>query len=539
MLGHSDEEIGTSPEEWFSRVHPADKEKLRLDLAAHLNGASKHFENEHRILHKDGTFRWVLARGLAVKEQQGAVRRMAGSLTDITIRKCAEEKLMHDALHDALTGLPNRALLLDRINLAMERARRRKNYSFAVLFLDLDRFKDINDSLGHLAGDHLLQHIAALLSSGLRTTDTIARLGGDEFVILLDDTQNTQAAIRVANWIKEKLSKPIRLSDQDIFISASIGIVLSTTDYTGAEDILRDADIAMYYAKTQGKNRYTIFAPFMREQIMERLSLESELRLALAQGEIEVVYQPIASLRDGQLAGFEALARWNHPKRGQLLAQEFIPIAEECGLVNAIDAWILENACQQMQIWRKDIPQAHDLTISVNLSGKHLANNDLVREIKHILQQTGLPPENLHIEFGENTILDQNKLFADLMVRLRQIGIQIQIDDFGIGYSSLSYLSNFPIQALKIDQSFIKKMSTDESQLKIVQSIIDLTHRLGLGVIAEGIESNTQLDQLQQMGCEFGQGFLISKPLEAGEAVKLFDQPYLLDLVRQIQESVV
>lgn len=539
MLGYSDEDIGTSPEEWFNRIHPSDKEKLRLDLAAHLNGASEHFENEYRILHKDGTFRWVLARGLAVKEPQGIVHRMAGSLTDITIRKSAEEKLMHDALHDALTGLPNRALLLDRINLAMERARRRENYAYAVLFLDLDRFKDVNDSLGHLMGDQLLQHTAALLSSGLRTTDTIARLGGDEFVILLDDTQNTQAAIRVANWIKEQLSRPIRLSDQDIFISASIGIVLSTTEYTNAEEILRDADIAMYYAKTQGKNRYAIFAPFMREQIMERLSLESELRLALAQGEIDVVYQPIISLQDGHLAGFEALARWNHAKRGQLLAKEFIPIAEECGLVQAIDTWVLEKACLQMQTWRREIPQAHNLTISVNLSGKHLAMKEMVGEIERILQQADLPPENLHIEFGERTIINQDRPFAYLVNRLRKLGIQVQIDDFGIGYSSLSQLSSFPIQALKIDQTFIKKMTTDENQLKIVQSIIDLTHRLGLGVIAEGIESNTQLDQLQQMDCDFGQGFLISKPLEAGEAKELLHQPYLLDPVRQIEETVV
>lgn len=538
MLGYSDEEIGTSPEEWFSRVHAADKEKLRLNLAAHLNGAAEHFENEHRILHKDGSFRWVLARGLAFKEPPGAVHRMAGSLTDITLRKNAEEKLMHDALHDALTGLPNRALLLDRINLAIERSRRRKNYAYAVLFLDLDRFKDVNDSLGHLLGDQLLQHIAALLSSGLRTMDTIARLGGDEFVILLDDTQNTQAAIRVANWINEQLSRPIRLSDQDIFISASIGIVLSTSDYTGAEDILRDADIAMYYAKTQGKNRYTIFAPFMREQIMERLTLEAELRLALERNEIEVVYQPIVSLRNGRLAGFEALARWNHQKRGQLLANEFIPIAEECGLVNAIDTWVLENACQQMQTWRQNIPQAHDLAISVNISGKHLAYHELAGEIERILQQTGLPPENLQIEFGEDTLLAQNRSFTDFIEHLRRLGIQVQIDDFGVGYSSLSYLSQFPIQVLKIDRTFIKKMTNDESQLKIVQSIIDLTHRLGLGVIAEGIESDTQLDQLQQMDCEFGQGFLISKPLEAGEAEELLHQPILIEPVRHLEESV-
>lgn len=538
MLGYSDEEISTSPEEWFSRVHSADKEKLRLDLAAHLNGSAEHFENEHRILHKDGTFRWVLARGLAVKEPHRAAHRIAGSLTDITLRKNAEEKLMHDALHDTLTGLPNRALLIDRIKLAMERARRRKNYSFAVLFLDFDRFKDINDSLGHLIGDRLLQQIATMLRGGLRTTDTIARLGGDEFVILLDDTQNSQAAIRVANWIKDQLSKPIELSDQMIFISVSIGIVLNATDYTRAEDILRDADIAMYYAKTQGKNCYTIFAPFMRQQIMERLSLESEIRLAIDRGEMDVVYQPIISLRYGQLAGFEALARWNHPTRGQLLAKEFIPIAEECGLVNVIDRWVLERACQQMQTWRETIPHAHELTISVNISGKHLAHAELPGEIERILQATGLPPENLHIELNENAILDQDKYFANFMDNLRRLGIQVQIDDFGIGYSSLSYLTNFPIHALKIDQTFIKKMVEDESQLQIVRSIVNLTHRLGLGVIAEGVETDVQLDQLRQMECEFGQGFLISKPLEVTEAEELLREPYQPDPVKQLQQSV-
>lgn len=539
MLGYSDDEIGTSPDEWFNRVHPRDLEKLKLELTAHINGAAPNFENEHRILHKDGTYRWVLARGLVVKENEGLVHRMAGSLTDITLRKTQEEKLIHDALHDALTGLPNRTLFLDRLRLALERCKRRRGYAFAVLFLDLDRFKDVNDSLGHLSGDQLLIKIGDLLKDGLRKTDTVARFGGDEFVILLDDLQDSQASMRVANWILEELSKPIQVSGQDIFISASIGIVLSTPSYKQAEDVLRDADIAMYYAKSRGRKRYQVFEPQMRDRLMQRLTLESELRLALERDELRVYYQPIVSLQFNQLIGFEALVRWQHPTRGLLHPRDFIPIAEESGLIIPIDRWVLLKAAGQMRQWQERVPGMPQLIISVNISSRQLTQPDLVEQVQQVLDETGLDPRLLKLEISEHSILDHDKEVNGTFAGLQSLGIQIQIDDFGIGFSSLSYLSNYPISALKIDQAFISRMAKDESQLKIIEAIIDLTHRLGVGVIAEGVETNSQLEQLKQMECEYGQGYLISKPLNEVEVQVLLTELFSAELLTKLHKSAI
>jgi diguanylate cyclase (GGDEF)-like protein/PAS domain S-box-containing protein len=539
MLGYSEGEIGNQPDEWFNRVHPSDLDKLRLQVTAHVDGAYPDFENEHRILHKDGTYRWVLARGLAVKENEGLVFRMAGSLTDVTLRKTQQEKLIHDALHDALTGLPNRALFQDRLRLAIERCKRRVNYSFAVLFLDMDRFKDVNDSLGHLAGDQLLIKIGELIRKGLRATDTIARFGGDEFVVLLDDINDAQAATRVANWIQEELAKSIHVSGQDIAISASIGIVLSTTAYNRPADVLRDADIAMYYAKSKGKKRHQVFEPLMRERLMERLSLESELRLALERDELRVYYQPIISLQFNQLIGFEALARWQHPSRGLLFPRDFLPIAEESGLIIPIDRWVLREATRQMREWQTKVPKMPKLRISINISSRHITQPDLIDHVRQALSESGLDPRNLKLEISEHTMMDRDKEIDDLFAGLQSLGIQIQIDDFGIGFSSLSYLSNYPINALKIDQNFVRKMAKDESQKKIVKAIIELTHRLGVDVIAEGVETNKQLEQLKQLECEYGQGYLISKPLDKDEVQALLFELYSAEVLSALHKSEV
>jgi len=529
MFGYTENQIGNNPSEWLNRIHPEDVERVKLDISAHINGVTSQFENEHRILHKDGTYRWVLARGLAVRETRGPAYRMAGSLTDVTLRKNAEEKLLHDAFHDALTSLPNRALFLDHLNLAVERTKRRKNYHFSVLFLDLDRFKDINDSLGHALGDHLLMAVAETLTKGLRPTDTVARLGGDEFVVLLDDIQDTNTALRVANWIQNQFASPFVINEHEIFITTSIGVVHSTMGYNRPEDVLRDADIAMYYAKSKGKNRYEIFEHAMRDRIMERLALETDLRLALERKELQVSYQPIVSLESGQITGFEALVRWQHPTRGLLSPKEFIPLAEDTGLIIAIDRWVLRQACLQMREWKKEYPHLKPLTVSINLSGKHVAQPDLIEEIERVLNDTGMNPEQLKLEITENAIMEYNQYTAELFTRLQAMGIQIQIDDFGVGYSSLSYISNFPINALKIDQTFVSKMVKDNNQLKIVQAIISLTHRLGVGVIAEGVENTGQLRQLKELNCEYGQGFLISKPLLPDEVAKLLIELYPVD----------
>ena len=514
ILGYNDVEIGTSPEEWFRRVHPNDLQTVKMDLSAHIRGLISHFENEHRIRHADDQYRWVLSRGLAVWEPDRNATRMAGSLTDITDRKETEQKFIHDSLHDALTGLPNRALFIDRLTHAIARAKRRKDYHFAVLFLDLDRFKDVNDSLGHMVGDKLLVTIGQRLVNGLRTTDTVARLGGDEFVILLEDINDARNATRVADWVLEELTASFSLVGHELFISTSIGIVLSTSGYEQPDDVLRDADIALYNAKAKGKGRYEIFDPPMRARIMERLKMETDLRRALEQEELRVHYQPIVSLEDGHLVGFEALVRWQHPERGLLSPGEFLPLAEECGAIIPIDHWVLREACCQMRRWQERLAFVPQLTISVNLSGRHFAQSDLIETVSTVLDETGLEPCCLKLEITENAILDENAAIAEVLEKLQNLGVEIQIDDFGIGYSSLGYLSNFPVDALKIDRSFIGKITEDSNHYKIVQAIVLLTRRLNVGLIAEGVETVGQLARLKAMGCSFGQGFLVSKPLD-------------------------
>ena len=541
ILGLVDNGLTDLPSEWYDRVHPDELEKLKLDITAHIHGSSSHFQNEHRIRHVDGTFRWVLSRGLAVRDQDGVAYRLAGSMTDITDRKTAERQLLHDALHDALTGLPNRTLFLDRLRLAVARARRRMDYNFAVLFLDLDHFKNINDSLGHPLGDKLLISISKLLEKGLRSTDTVARLGGDEFVILLEDIEDSQGPIRVANWIHENLKKPFHLNNHKIFITTSIGLVYSSLNYNRAEDVLTDADIAMYSAKATGRARFEVFEPAMRDKVNQRMVLENEMRRGLAQKQFELYYQPIVSLETNRLTGFEALLRWQHPRRGLLTPTNFLSVAEESGLISPIDFWVLRQACTQMSEWHKKYPSAPKLTISVNLSPRQICRPDLTEYIRQVLKDTGLPAECLKLEITENVILENKVATLQVFDELRQMGVQIQIDDFGIGYSSLSYLSQFPVNALKIDQSFIGKMMTDSNQLKIVQAIVMLTQRLDVAVIAEGVETEAQLKQLKALGCNFGQGYFLSKPLDYQTTDALLDKVILqgdqMEYLKKVREA--
>ena len=526
MLGFQENEISSSLNEWFSRIHPEDIEQAKLDISNHIKGLTSHFENEHRMLHKDSTYRWMLSRGLAVWGEDGMAKRMAGSMTDMTDRKVAEQRLQHDALHDTLTGLPNRALFMDRLNLAVERAKRREGFLFAVLFLDLDRFKDINDSLGHMVGDKLLVAVARMLEQHVRPTDTVARLGGDEFVILLEDIKDINDATRVADRVQKEVGECFAVEDRPVFISVSTGIVLSMTGYSRHEDVLRDADIAMYRAKANGKARYEIFDPAMRSRIMERMSLEAELRRALDNEELRLYYQPIVSLESSKVIGFEALIRWQHPVQGLLLPVDFISLAEETGLIIPVGLWVLREACRQMHEWQQLFPSHRDLTISVNISGKQVAQPEFHDQIRQILAETGLEPSSLKLELTESAIIENIDLTIPMFNRLREMGVQIQIDDFGMGYSSLNYLSVFPINALKIGQSFISMMTNDENNRKIVNAIVMLTHGLGMGVIAEGVESRKQLDQLRSLGCEYGQGYLISMPLDQGSVSSLLAKGY-------------
>jgi diguanylate cyclase (GGDEF)-like protein/PAS domain S-box-containing protein len=523
MLGYGDDEITARLSEWFSRVHSEDIERLKLDISSHIKGLTPHLVNEHRMMHKDGAYRWMLSRGFAIRTADEAPYRMAGSLTDTTDRKFAEEKLLQNAFYDGLTKLANRALFMENLRFAVERVKRRSEYQFAVLFLDLDRFKNINDSLGHMMGDKLLIDVARRIENRRRATDTVARLGGDEFVILLDDISELSAVTYIADGLLESLAEPYQLGGHDVQITTSIGIVLSASGYERPEDVLRDADIAMYSAKASGKARYEIFDPVMRKRILERLELETELRKALTSQELRVYYQPIVSLVTQSIIGFEALARWPHAKLGFLTPNQFIPLAEDTGLIIPLDRFVLREACRQMAEWHKQLPFDPPLTISVNLSGKQIVQSDLIETIEKILIETGLAPQYLKLEITENVILEDNQLTVEVFRELQKLGVQVQIDDFGVGYSSLNYLSQFPINALKIDQSFVGQMLDDNNQLEIIQAIVMLTHRLGVGVIAEGMETTGQMDTLKSMGCEFGQGYLVSVPLDNQSAQKILE----------------
>lgn len=520
MLGYANEEVTNSLDEWFERIHPEDLEWVKVKISAHLDGLTPHFEHEHRMLHRDGTYRWMLSRGLAVRDAAGQATRMAGSQTDITTHKQAEEQLLHDAFYDALTGLPNRALLTDRLKQVVQMAKRNSSYRFAVLFLDIDRFKVINDSLGHMLGDELLVAIAQRLRHCLRPTDTVARLGGDEFVLLLEDVSDVSSVTTVADRVQQELTLPFNLNGHEVFTSASIGIALSETGYELPEDLLRDADTAMYRAKAQGRARYEIFNTGMHVRALALLHLETDLRRAIAadhltgdRQEFQLYYQPIVSLKTRCMVGFEALLRWQHPSRGFISPVEFVPIAEETGLIIPIGDWVLREACRQMQVWHTQFPMKLPLTVSVNLSSKQFTPR-LIQQIEQVLHDTHLDTRSLRLEITESALMENLESAASLLATVRSLGIQLSMDDFGTGYSSLSYLHRFPIDTLKIDRSFINKVDADGEQLAIVRTIITLAWNLGMDVVAEGVETPKQLAQLRSLKCEYGQGFLFSKPLD-------------------------
>ncbi|HEX7974469.1 MAG TPA: EAL domain-containing protein [Anaerolineales bacterium] len=524
MLGYPEDEIGNSLDEWMDRVHPEDLERVRLDISTHLKGVTSHFESEHRIKHKDGDYRWVINRGLAVRDGSGIATRMAGSQMDTTDRKFAEQKLAHDAFYDTLTHLPNRALFMDRLKFAIERVKRRGDYLYAVLFLDLDRFKDVNDSLGHMVGDQLLIAVANMLHGGLRATDTVARLSGDEFVILMEDIHDISAATRVADWLQKKLASPFQLTEHQVFVTTSVGIVLGVMGYQRPEEVLRDADIAMYVAKANGKARYEIFKPAMRERILERLSLENSLRQAIENRELRAFYQPIVSLSSGQLVGFEALVRWQHSTRGLLLPAEFLTLAEETGLIIPIDRWVLHEACRQLKEWQEEFPGGLSLTVNVNLSSRQIAQPDLVEHVRATLKATRLEAACLKLEITESVLMEYYEYATEILNQLHAIGVNVHIDHFGMGYSSLGSLHQFPVYALKIDRSFLNRMGASNNNREIVQTMVMLAHDLGMLAVAGGVETEAQLAQLRALSCDLGQGFLVSAPLDSDAAHALLQK---------------
>ena len=515
MLGYEASAISHSADEWFSRVHPEDRERVKAEIAAHLAGMTPHFENEHRMRHQDGTYRWMLSRGLAVRDASEKAYRLAGSQTDLTDRKVAEERLRHAALHDVLTGLPNRASFMDRLKRSLGRAKQREDYLFAVLFLDLDRFKMINDSLGHLVGDQLIVEIARRLEVCLRPSDMIARLGGDEFTILLDHLSDASDASHIAGRIQKELARPFNLNGHELFTTASIGIALSSPAYVLPDHLLRDADIAMYRAKERGKGRCEFFDTAMHDRAVSLLQLETDLRRAVENQEFQVYYQPIVSLPSGRISGFEALVRWLHPQRGLISPAEFISMAEETGLINLIGHQVLTQACRQMRTWQEQFPGHWPLTISVNLSGKQFSQHDLIKQIDDILKETGLRASSLKLEITESAIMANTEAATAMLVELKALGIELSIDDFGTGYSSLSYLHRFPIDTLKIDHSFVSRMGLEDENSEMVRTIITMAHNLGLDVVAEGVEMIEQMAQLSMLKCEYGQGYFFSKPVDS------------------------
>jgi len=502
------------PEEWFDRIHDADRERVKEEIAAHQKGHTPHFESEHRVHHKEGGFRWMLSRGVAVHDAVGNVVRMAGSQTDITEGKVS----------DPLTGLPNRLLFIDRVGRLVKRTKRHKDQLFAVLFLDLDGFKMINDSMGHLVGDQLLVGVANRLEKCLRSTDTVARLGetftvarlgGDEFTVLLDHIKDPSDAKRAADRMMKALALPFILVGKEVFTSVSIGIALSNSSYEQPEDILRDADTAMYRAKSLGKARYEVFDADMRASVMARLQLETDLRHALEREEFRNFYQPIVKLVSGEIVGFEALLRWQHPTRGLLGPEDFIPVAEETGLIRELGWWNLREACRQISDWRAAVETQSHLTISVNLSAKQFLQPNLVADIKKLLRELALPPEALKLEITESTVMADPSAAVEMLQQIKSLGIRLAIDDFGTGYSSLSYLHRFPLDTLKIDRSFISSMGDDGEGMEIARTILPMANNLRLDVVAEGVETLQQVAMLKKLHCKFGQGFYFSKPLSA------------------------
>jgi PAS domain S-box-containing protein len=535
VLGYSSEDLKNTSS--LEQIHPDDQ--LRVAQAADKARRTGTGERlEYRVRHRDGSWRHLESTASPIRNAKGQTDKLVIVNRDISERKRAEELLAHNAFHDGLTKLPNRALFLDRLQHALTLSKRHANYKFAVLLIDVDEFKVFNDSLGPTAGDELLISIGQRLKEVVRQTDTVsrphnsgageetisgdtlARLGGDEFTILLDDIRDPIEAVRVAERVQAELATPFMVNEQRIVVSASIGIAASTTPHTQAEDLLRDADIAMYRAKRAGKARCEVSDTAMHDNAVKRLRLETDLRKALEQGEFRVYYQPIVSLQTAKIIGFEALTRWQRPE-GVLSPIEFIPVAEETGLIIPMNRQLLREACLQLRTWHSEFPSSPPLSLSVNLTSKEFAHPDLVSETRKSLEETGLDPSCLRIEIIETIAMGQAEKSGQVLAQLKALGIRLSIDDFGTGYSSLGRLRQIPVDTLKIDRSFVMSMGTDPENLEIVRSIIMLAHTLGLKVVAEGTETEEQVTQLTKLNCEMAQGYFFSRPADHEAMSKL------------------
>jgi len=511
------EPAGGTRSEWLDRVHPSDREAVEAAIRAHLDGQSPRFESEHRLRHQGGGWRWVLARGLATRDAAGKPVRFCGAMTDVTDRRAAVDSVLHDALHDSLTRLPTRALFLDLVRRSFARARRREDYCFAVVFLDLDRFKAVNDGLGHAAGDELLVQMAKRLQTCLREGDTLARHGGDEFTILLDDVKCPGDAQVVADRVHHATGQPFEVSGHDVFVTASIGVALSAPTYSRPEDLLLDADTAMYRAKAQGRARSVLFDASMRERMPQLLDLEADFRRALLRDEFRVLYLPVVDVATGRIQGLEALIRWAHPKRGLIAPEHFVPFAEETGLIVPMGRWLLQQAGRDFQSLR-EAGAADRLTLHVNLSSRQLLHNDLLEQFDAFFQEHRFDPKDLAVEITERA-LEQGEHTAFRIAELRDRGVRLLMDDFGSGYSSISSLHRFPLDSLKIDRSLFSGGAPRGRAPELVRSIVSMARDLGKPVVAEGVETAEQLHFLRELRCSSAQGFYFSPPV-AGDAAR-------------------
>jgi len=525
MLGFTDSEIGDSPEDWFGRVHADDRTLVAERQNEHFQGRSEQLCGECRMLHKDGQYRWVLYRGTVVAGENGVKIRAVGSFTDITDRKLAEEQLRFEAMHDALTGLANRVKLADRLSCCIARRKRESDFHFAVMFIDLDRFKVINDSLGHQIGDKLLVEIARRLKVFVRDGDTIARhqpdhvarIGGDEFVLVLENIRHESDILHIAERLHKEISGTFHIEGHEICALLSLGVAFGNETYHTAAEILRDADTALYQAKSDGKSCTRIFDPKMHERAVTRWQTETELRKAITENQLVLHYQPIIDTF-GQAIAMEALVRWQHPTRGLLPPGEFIPIAEDTDLIIHVGRWVLTEACRQMKQWQAEIPVTESLAISVNVSSNQFSQPNFATEVTKVLHDAGLSPHRLRLEITESTAMTEPATAISTLTRLRSTGVSIDLDDFGTGCSSLSYLHRMPLNSLKIDKSFVWAMKSDKVGYCIVQTIIKLAHLLDVRVVAEGVETQDQVNVLKNLGCDYLQGYLISKPLPVPQA---------------------
>ncbi len=517
--------LGVAPAEpheasaWLEHVHPADIGRVRGELDDFALGRISSLDARFRTINEDGALaRWLLISGVVTRDEAGNALAIGGSISDVTAAKQHEEELLREAFHDALTGLPNRALFLDRIAHACARAQRRPDVLFGVMFLDIDAFKIVNDSLGHAAGDSLLVELAKRLESCLRPADSLARLGGDEFTVLVEDVVSVEQMEQVAQRLLDSLKAPFQVGGHELVMTASIGIASSALGYANAGDLLRDADTAMYRAKADGKARHCFFALEMREGVIARMNLERDLYGAIEREEFELHYQPIVDVQSGQIQGFEALVRWRRSDGRLVPPQEFVPLAEETGQIIPISFWVFERACLTMQRWRETLPGAEALWMNVNVSSRHLAQPGLTARLVELLHRYKLPPAALRLEITETVMLSPGA--SQSLASLREAGIELHLDDFGTGYSSLSYLHKYPINGLKIDRAFITTL--DEGQRPgIVYSIIQLAANLSMTVTAEGVETQGQLECLRRYGCGRAQGFYFSRPVPADEIVDL------------------